>query len=81
MAKPILVISFPYSYQEDDTDYWRNMQKQTKELLNDEYHVLFLSVDEDVCEVARVEVFYEKDFNIVKYEELKQIILNKINGK
>ena len=67
-AKPIIIIRIP-----DTTD------KVTKEDFGDmikEYHIVTIREARINIEF---EAFYEKDFNEVKYEELKQIIKDGLN--
>lgn len=71
MAKPILVITIHESNQSAST-----IRKIVRKAVDNEYHVIIVSVDQE--QEPKFEVFYEKDFNEVKYEELKSIIINKL---
>jgi hypothetical protein len=66
MAKPILVVTIP---QTPTQEYLQGFSQDVTQRIANEYHVLVI-----VGDVTKVEVFYEKDFNQVKYEELKAII-------
>ena len=72
MSKPIFIIGLPAETNSDQMDsIQKNLYKQFKD-----YHVLVYCAFEDDI---RFECFYEKDFNEVKYEELKQIVKERIN--
>ena len=73
MAKPILVITIQSGESEQSASA---IQKIVKKTVDNEYHVIVVSVD--IEQAPKFEVFYEKDFNEVKYEELKSIITNKL---
>lgn len=71
--KPILVVSLPY------TASIANHQNVNESLyergIGDDYHILvIISKKEETI----IEVFYEKDFNEVKFEELKEIVENSL---
>jgi len=72
MAKPILIIGIGNPQVKSVT--LNNVIKKVKEAVNDEYYVLVYT--SRVLKDIKFEVFYEKDFNEVKYEELKQLITN-----
>jgi hypothetical protein len=63
--KPIVVVTTPVF-----ADFKDNFLK--------DYHVIQIEI-ENVK--PKIEVFYEKDFNDVKYEELKSIIENAVKQK
>lgn len=72
MPKPILTVGL--SFGSDIKEVEENFKKNFKELTN-EYHVLaYLTNTQDPV----LKVFYEKDFNHVKYEELKKFIADAI---
>jgi hypothetical protein len=71
MPKPILVITIP---QIPTEEYLDQMNRDLRQGTENEYHVLIILGKE-----VKVEVFYEKDFNEVKFDELKQIIESKLN--
>jgi len=73
-VKPILIINIPNSYtmqivQQISVDATKDMS---------EYHVL--TIQQDVPLIT-FEVFYEKDFNKVKYEELKEIVKQNLTNE
>ena len=72
MAKPIFIIESPIIQTREEFD---RMQKTLQNELND-YHVLMVSSDRDEF---NFEVFYDKDFTHVNYDELKKIIYDKLN--
>lgn len=73
MAKPILVITISKGESKQSATDIKRIVKKT---VDNEYHVIVVSVD--IEQAPKFEVFYEKDFNEVKYEELKSIIINKL---
>lgn len=82
MAKPIVLIEWPQSdincAYEDGTNIADRIMAQTKHLASD-YFVLLIGMD--VIKKPSLKVFFEKDFNEVKYEELKAIISEAANKK
>ena len=70
-AKPIFIIGLPNELPEEG---YTEFEKHISEKLND-YHVLIFTHSGDEI---KFECFYEKDFNKVKYEELKEIIREQI---
>jgi hypothetical protein len=76
-SKPIFTIGLPRHCTEADM---AEMRIALTNKLTDYYVLVYLSNLEE----AKFEAFYEKDFNKVKYEELKQIIIDnlpkKLNG-
>jgi len=72
MIKPIFTIGIPNATQKDLINIQRNTTKQLEG-----YHVLVYSYYSDDEEI-KFECFYEKDFNEVKFEELKEIIKERI---
>lgn len=78
MAKPIFLIAVPY-VSENFEQYIQNVQQKIQhvsEQLSD-YHVLYYV---HRGEELTFQTFYEKDFNQIKYEELKQMIQEKIEN-
>ena len=69
--KPILVISLGQFVANDEVDSISEAIKRTG--VEQDYYVLvtFLNTNEPLVDF---QVFYEKDFDEVKYEELKKII-------
>ena len=71
--KPILIISFPNSMAgEGFDDYCDGIADSMPD-----YHVIFISHESTEW---TFQCFYEKDFNHVKYEELKELIKNKFKA-
>jgi hypothetical protein len=66
MAKPIFLIALPYEAVYDIQD----IQKSLENKLTD-YHLLIYTHNKNEIEFRAV---YEKDFDEVKFEELKEII-------
>lgn len=73
-VKPILVIRFPSFVLREEVDKLKGNKKIQQ--MDKEYHIL--TVNSPEVNDIQFEVFYEKDFNEVKYEELKEIIRNSI---
>ena len=69
--KPILIIKNP-SY---DHDTWKTLLGIADNI--DDYHVIVVRSNESFDMVF--ECFYEKDFNEVKFEELKKIIKDAVS--
>ena len=67
-AKPIFIVSIP---SKNANEYVAELTEILNKRLND-YHVLVVQYDE--IDFPEFKVFYEKDFNKVKYEELKAIV-------
>jgi hypothetical protein len=75
MAKPIFTIDIPNINNVEDH---QEIQEYLQRKFND-YYVLVYSTDKEEIEFK---CFFEKDFNEVKFEELKKIVsdnFNKIN--
>ena len=73
-TKPICVIKVDNRGNEFEEIY--KIQQQMTDKFPD-YHVLvlpFTQVNQDDYEPIQLQVFYEKDFTEVKYQELKSII-------
>jgi len=68
--KPICVVYIGKDVSQESAD---NFSKEiNKAGISKEYWILFLSGEEN-----KVEIFYEKNFNKVKFAELKKIISKK----
>lgn len=67
-AKPIFIVRLPIDIFEKDRPVF--IQDNLRKKLHD-YHVIVLMCNVDE---PKFEAFYEKDFNEVKFEELKQIV-------
>lgn len=73
MAKPIFIVELPgNSFDMQTRD---NVQHYLDEKFDD-YHILVTTTYSDTIEYK---AFFEKDFDEVKYEELKQIVRDNIN--
>ena len=71
--KPILIINLPNSMAgEGFDDYCKGVVQSVPD-----YHIFFV-VNEQ--QSVTFQCFYEKDFNHVKYEELKELIKNKFKA-
>ncbi len=70
--KPIFTVGLPKCANLSDIETLNN---KISEKMND-YHVLIYVSNSDGY---IFEVFYEKDFNQVKFDELKKIIKNSLN--
>ena len=66
MAKPIFIVKVPESLKE----YFGVVTNSVRSGIKDYHCITVLSNVQDF----EFQVFYEKDFNEVKYEELKQIV-------
>ena len=75
MPKPIVVITIPALTKEKGKEIYENKRILD---LKEEYHVFILGCPPAPNKQVTWEVFYEKDFNEVKYEELKKIIKDKV---
>lgn len=71
MAKPIFIVGIPNIQSEEQMS---NITKSLEQRMTD-YHVLVYLIE---TETPTFECFYEKDFDEVKFEELKEIILNNL---
>jgi len=78
MAKPIALIYFDSEALRPDPYSRLNEIKKVLEAQLFDYHVLCIPIS-DVPEMVRLQVFYEKDFTEIQYEELKALINNSIN--
>jgi hypothetical protein len=76
MAKPILVVNYCIDGLSMD-QVVRNFKELRNVVensgINDDYFTFFLPVKTD----SHIQVFYEKDFDEEKYEELKEMIKQK----
>lgn len=80
MAKPIFLIGVPVGDNDEDLriEALEKIQEVISEEIYEEYHVI---VHPRFYETEfNFQVFYEKDFDEVKYEELKQIVLGSIKN-
>lgn len=70
MAKPIFIVYMPYKHL--------NQIKEVIPVLQEtlvDYHVLCLAHESESIDFK---VFYDKDFTAINYEELKQMIKEKL---
>jgi len=73
MAKPIFTVGIS---QKVSQDIIGGMQKQLEHKMSD-YHILVYKHKQDGL---KFNCYYEKDFDTVKFKELKEIINNQINN-
>ena len=80
-AKPICVIYINPDSLSGNKNFWETSRDYTKNLdeTKPDYH-WFVFPDYDAQKIE-VNVFHQKDFTEVNYEELKSIINNKIQSK
>ena len=69
MIKPIFTIGLPIATRREDFESISNM-------LSDKFSDYNVLIYISNLEESKFEAFYEKDFNEVKFEELKQIVLD-----
>jgi len=70
-VKPILIVNIPNSYTRQIV---QQLSEDIKKAITG-YHIVVIQQD---VPLITFEVFYEKDFNKVKYEELKELIIEKL---
>jgi len=75
-VKPIFTVSIP-SGSDDDTKMCEDVSELLNEQMKDYHTLVFVHGGGGV----KFEAFYEKDFNKVKFEELKKIVKDKLKGK
>lgn len=68
MTKPIFLVAIPFEQYKNIDDIQKNLEGKLID-----YHVLIYLHDKEEIEFK---AFYEKDFNQVKFDELKQIVKN-----
>ncbi len=71
--KPILLVKMPDLKKEEYDNFNKGLKKFKKD-----YYVIFISCN--LFNAIEVEVFYEKNFNKVKYKELKKIIKDNLKN-
>ncbi len=71
--KPIVFINLPITDMSENDDFMR-FGKDSRKAMPD-YHVIVAM--SDIKEID-IKVFYEKDFNKVKFDELKEIVKSNI---
>lgn len=72
MAKPIFLIGVPKTTAIKNIE---NFQKSLEKKLEDYYTLVYLTTESEI----QFKCFYEKDFDDVKFEELKQIVKENFN--
>lgn len=72
MAKPIFLVAIPYEAEQDIQDIQKRLEKQ----LTDYHSLIYLHNKEDI----EFRVIYEKDFDEVKFEELKEIVRGSVSS-
>lgn len=85
MAQPISIIYFPYNYvnrQEIDKivfhlNGWDDNSKENPP--NPLGGYLWFCFEKDGIDAPEFVVYYEKDFNEIKYEELKALIIENLS--
>jgi predicted DNA-binding protein YlxM (UPF0122 family) len=82
MAKPIFIVEIP---EEDvqpakfgEENAFSKLAESLQETFKDEYYVLVVTTKTKADVDFRV--FYEKDFNDVKFEELKEVVRQSISA-
>lgn len=70
-AKPIFLIALPYQMVSE----LDNVQKGLEGKMPDYYILIYPHAKDEV----EFQCFYEKDFNEVKYEEMKQLVIDKLS--
>lgn len=79
MAKPIMIINYCISGMSRTSaiDNLRELQEVLEDSnANDEYFTFILPVNAD----SHIQVFYEKDFDEIKYNDLKKMVEEKISA-
>lgn len=72
MAKPIFLVALPYEAAKDIQDIQNKLELQ----LTDYYPLIYMH-NKDEIEFRAV---YEKDFDKVKFEELKEIVRGSVSS-
>lgn len=70
MAKPILIVRIPKPERFIPNSDFKEMEDLLQQKVPDYNIILIISLVEDIV----FEVFYEKDYTELKFEELKQLI-------
>lgn len=77
MSKPIAVINIPYG----GAVTWNACNELTEEHNREKPDYYWFFLLSHTAESIEFEVFYEKDFSQITYDELKELILEKINSQ
>jgi hypothetical protein len=75
MAKPIFLVGINHKQYHECPESIDLMSDILSKQLFDYHVVIYSHIKEDI----EFQAFHEKDFNEVKYEELKEIVRNSIN--
>jgi len=78
MPKPIIVIKLELEVLRGDLDNLLIMEDIYSKRFHD-YHVLCVPVRTNSDEPVLLQVFYEKNFSQVKFEEIKKYVVNLVN--
>ena len=80
MAKPIFTVGLPYSiYYEMGEITINDVHESVSNIIGDEYYTLAYVLPDGIDDY-KLQVFYEKDFDEVKYEELNKIIMDNLKS-
>lgn len=72
MAKPIFLVALPYK----DIPVIQDIQKNLEQQLTDYHTLIYIHNKEDI----EFRAIYEKDFDEVKFEELKEIVRGSVSS-
>lgn len=72
MAKPIFLVALPYEAAQNIQD----IQKKLEQQLTDYHPLIYLHNKEDI----EFRAIYEKDFDEVKFKELKEIVRGSVSS-
>lgn len=76
MAKPICLVNINLSQAQNLSI--SDFQSTLSQRLND-YHVLVIPAKHDQEKIIEIEVFYDKDFTPAQFDDITDIILEKLN--
>ena len=74
MAKPIFLVELPISTNEEEVI---GIQSMLESKMTDYYCIVYISRSSYDIDFK---VFYEKDFDEIKYEELKEMVRSNLNN-
>jgi hypothetical protein len=74
MAKPIFLVELPISTNEEEVI---GIQSMLESKMTDYYSIVYRSRSSYDIDFK---VFYEKDFDEIKYEELKEMVRSNLNN-
>ena len=84
MAKPIAVVKLDLNKLNKQMNFgdrevrYMDIERWVEERIREDYHVLILPCTE-ITEPIELQVFHEKDFTDIQYEELKQMVQDAID--